>query len=259
MPELEYLRPSWINEYVECPSKFYFDVIERIKVPNKLVLAFGTSTHETLKENFRQKIDSREDLPVEHIKDIFSSMFDREFQNVDPIDLKDQKPGNIKDGGIRLVEKYMKEIAYRIFPVMVEKTIRVNFDGLLYGLQCTPDGLDEDSVVFDHKTSLKNFVKLPEAYKFSIGGAYPVAVEALTGKPVKQCRADYLIRPSDKNPDPIIRNIEVPIDRKYFFSQFQIISKAIKGGIFTRTETICIVPKGSANSGTNVKRNSQAK
>ncbi len=230
---LEYIRASSISSYLECSAKFYFQNIANIRTPNKIALAFGSAIHNTLESNFKQKKETRVDLSLEEMRDIFSDRIDAEISEVDKSDfLNYESPKNLKDNGIELVEKYQNEHAYRIFPKLVEEKIEVKFDGYPYGLSGTVDLVDEDNVLIDHKTSGKDVKEVSESYRIQVFGAYPVLTEALLNHPVTYARIDFLIRKSDKNMVTKIRPISTDIDKKYFFNVFTQVSSGIEKNIF---------------------------
>ncbi len=55
---------SRIGCYGFCPKKYDYRYVQNVPAPVKPELAFGVALHEALEENFRQKIDTRRDLPV---------------------------------------------------------------------------------------------------------------------------------------------------------------------------------------------------
>jgi len=232
---ITYLRPTGINTFLDCSVKYLFQEIEKIETPNKSYLAFGSSIHKTLEANFAQKIETKADLPIDEAKELFVSVFEDEFQKVDRIDLIDEKPGIIKDQGVKLIEKYQKDIAPRIIPVAVEQRIKVTFKGYDYGLAGTIDLYDADSIIIDHKTTSKKINgTIPEGYKRQIS-AYTILEEA-TGRDVKGARIDYFKRDSSE-----IRHLSVPIDKEHFLSMFQSIGDAIQKGVFipNRNSFLC--------------------
>lgn len=235
MDEAIYLRPTGINTFLECSAKYLFQEIERIETPNKSYLAFGSSIHKTLEANFAQKIETKTDLPIDEAKEIFSDVFEDEFRKVDRMDLEEEKPGTMKDQGVKLIQKYQEEIAPRITPVAVEQRIKVTFKGYDYGLAGTIDLYDADSVIIDHKTTSKKINgTIPEGYKRQLS-AYTILEEA-TGRKVNGARIDYFKRDSSE-----IRHIAVPIDKEHFLSMFQSIGDAIKKGVFipNRNSFLC--------------------
>jgi len=230
-----YLRPTGINTFLDCSAKYLFQEIERIETPNKSYLAFGSSIHKTLEANFAQKIDTKTDLPIDEAKEIFSEVFEDEFRKVDRMDLEEEKPGTMKDQGVKLIQKYQQEIAPRIIPVAVEQRIKVTFKGYDYGLAGTIDLYDADSVIIDHKTTSKKINgNIPEGYKRQLSG-YALLEEA-TGRKVNGARIDYFKRDSTE-----IRHLTVPIDKEHFLSMFQSIGDAIKKGVFipNRNSFLC--------------------
>jgi len=230
-----YLRPTGINTFLDCSAKYLFQEIERVETPNKSYLAFGSSIHKTLEANFAQKIETKTDLPIDEAKEIFSDVFEDEFRKVDRMDLEEEKPGTMKDQGVKLIQKYQEEIAPRIIPVAVEQRIKVTFKGYDYGLAGTIDLYDADSVIIDHKTTSKKINgTIPEGYKRQLS-AYTILEEA-TGRKVSGARIDYFKRDSSE-----IRHIAVPIDKEHFLSMFQSIGDAIKKGVFipNRNSFLC--------------------
>jgi len=234
---VEYIRATEVNAYLECPSRFYFQAIEKVEVPNKIALAGGTAVHKALEVNFHQKIESREDLKIQEVNDVLSSEFDKEVENVDKADFEIEKPGKVKDDWIEVVGIYMKDTATRIFPSKVEERIKLKLKGYAYGLTGKIDVFDEYDVVTDHKTTSKPYKELPENYKLQVGGAYPLLRQgmAMTNqeehKP-KSSRIDYLIRRSPKNANPHVRNIAVEIDIDYFLNVFKQVTEGIKAEVF---------------------------
>ena len=234
---IDYLRVSEINSYLECPSKFYFQAIEKVETPNKIALAGGTAYHSALEVNYHQKIQSRTDLPIADVVDAFSSAYDKEVSNVDKVDFDIETPGQVKSAWIDVLKIYMKDVAYRIFPAAVERRIKVKLKGYAYGLTGKIDIKDEDAVIVDHKTTSKPYKNTPENYKIQVGGGYCLLDKALTSSdpnnmPTKSARIDYNIRKSPKSPRAEVRNIQVDIDIPYFLNVFEQVSNGISGGAF---------------------------
>lgn len=229
---IEFIRSSSIYSYIECPARFYFQNIEKVKTPNKLALAFGTSIHKTLEMNFRQKIDTREDLGLNDVKDYYSSVADQEFSAVDKTEFAEEKPGEVKDSGIELIEMYHKNVSPRIQPAQVELEVKVRFKGMPIGLSGTIDLIDEDNVLVDHKTSSRDMQSVTEGYQVQVGGAYPILARAYTGNPVSAVRIDGLIRRNRKQPEGLIRHLQVIPDEGHFFRIFEQVTAGIQQGVF---------------------------
>ncbi len=235
MEDIVYLRPTGINTFLECSAKYFFQEVEKVEVANKSYLAFGSSIHRTLEANYSQKVISKLDLPVEEAKEIFSTSYEDEFSRVDKSDLSSEESRIGKDQGINLIEKYQKEVAPRVIPLMVEQRIKVKFKHYNYGLAGTIDLFDVNGVLIDHKTTGKPITgTVPEGYKSQIS-AYAI-LEGATGREVKGARIDFLRRDI-----AAIRHIPVTIDREYFLNMFQTVGDSISKGVFipNRNSYLC--------------------
>lgn len=214
-----------------------FQYIHKIEVPNKIPLAFGTATHSTLMRNYVQKVDTRSDLDVEVVKDIFSDEFEKEFQHVDKEDLKTADKG-IKDTGISLIEKYQTEVAPRIYPVHVEMRLRLKFKDYAFGLTGQIDIYDIYNRIVDHKTTGKKIKEVnPANYERQVGGFYALLLKS-AGKEVEKARIDYLGY-SDNHVE--IKHKDVPIDTNHALKMFKTAADSIKAGNFipNRNSFLC--------------------
>ena len=146
------LSVSRIRMYLRCPRQFEFSYIKGIKVPPSGVLVRGSSFHESLRHNFGTKLVTGEDAPLEDLKDIYSDQF---AQRIKEAELREgEKPGNLKDSGIKMVEVYRNERAPDIMPVMFEQKVELTLDGgdLFVGVI---DLVDNAKVIRDFKSATK--------------------------------------------------------------------------------------------------------
>jgi len=223
MEDKLYIRSSSIYTWVSCPEKFYFQNIEKIQVPNKPYLAFGTSIHKSLEYNFSQKLNTKIDLALDEIKQHFSETIDKEFENVEEnLEIED------KNKGIKLIELYAKNFLPKIQPLFVEKKIMVDFENFNIGLSGTIDLIDVDYVLIDYKTTNKYIEKLSEAYKIQVAGAYPFLMEALTNIEPRYIRIDFFV----KEKLPYIKSVAINEEKKYFYSIFSNVNKSVEAGLF---------------------------
>lgn len=221
-----YLRPSGINEYLECGAKSYFHYVKEVHAPNKWHLAFGKSIHHGLYINFDQKIITKRDLPADSVKDAFGDSFEKEFQEVEKSDLNGSV-GLIKDDGYLLLDMYMKDIAPRMLPVYAEKTIKMDIKDHPYGIIMTVDLFDAYNVITDYKTTSKGIKEDYEPYKKQVGGFYSWGIQAL-GLNVEQTHIHWLSR--GNNISVNVRS--VPIDIEYAKKTFLQVSRAIQNDVF---------------------------
>ena len=68
-----------------------------------------------------------------------------------------EKPGKIKDDGVRLITTYHEAISPTIQPVHVEREFNLDLEGCDYTLKGFIDLVDQNSVVIDHKTAKRSW------------------------------------------------------------------------------------------------------
>jgi hypothetical protein len=74
----ELLFPSQVNAFLSCPAKWYVLYAIDLRGPRG-TLALGTAFHSVLAANFRQKIETKQDLPSDELEESFGevSSFER--------------------------------------------------------------------------------------------------------------------------------------------------------------------------------------
>lgn len=157
------LSPSMVNQYLQCPAKFKYNYVEKLpRLPNHY-LAFGTSFHETLHENYYQKITTARDLPLDLLTDFFVE--DLECQEVD---WSQQSLGKTKDEGVITVRAYQQEIAPKIQPTHVEQRISMAVNGRPWVISGKIDAV-ADGIVREAKTTGKRVSKPRPEHIFQTG------------------------------------------------------------------------------------------
>lgn len=236
---IDYLHPTGIIQYLECSAKYYFSKILRIQSPSRPAPAEGTAVHRTLQRNYEQKISTYKDLPVEEIKDTFTDALNNEFQNVEKKEFVEEKPGEILDRGIDMLERYFNVVAPKIQPVAVESMIKCKFKGFKKGLIGVIDLTEVGGTIADHKTT-----------KRKPSGVTPEQVVQMTayklmkhsiGEEITKARIDYLLRRNKENRRAEFLHFGVKFDVDHFLKLFQSVSEAIDKEVFVpnRSHMFC--------------------
>jgi hypothetical protein len=72
----ELLSSSQANAFLSCPAKWYFRYALGLAEPPTGTLALGTAFHSVLAANFRQKIETKQDLPAQELGESFGEACD---------------------------------------------------------------------------------------------------------------------------------------------------------------------------------------
>ncbi len=232
MGDEPYLSVTQLRMYLRCPLQYYFRYVCGLKIPPSGDVTLGRTVHETLEQNYRQKIQTRQDLPLEQLHDIFSERWEEEsryarFQ-------EDEKPGHLKDDGVRLLGAYHREVAPRVQPVEVEREFLLETGVTELPLKGYIDLIDEQGTIIDHKTTRRSFP--PHAAETDIQlTAYALAYRALRGKPEKGLRLDVLVRTKQPKVQQLpTTRAQADIDR--FLRLAEHVERAINTGIFYPNE-----------------------
>lgn len=160
--EKPHISPSSINTYTKCPEQWRRRYVLRDRIPPKLAMVKGTALHKGAEFNYKQKINTRADLPVKDVKDFSAAAFDEAIKD-DGILLgkeeasmgKDKAIGEAKDGAIALAELYTKESAPHYQPLEVEAKVLIVLPSSTHNLLSIADLVTEDDGIIEYKTGKK--------------------------------------------------------------------------------------------------------
>lgn len=152
---LDHVSHSQISMWHRCPRQWEFRYVKGLKIPPSGALVEGGCYHKALEENFRQKIVTMEDLPLDDCLDIFSDEWEDRLLQEEIIDWGNRTPGFHKDEGISLVTEYIATTSFMVQPVKVEEISVSEVAGVKF--VCVPDMEDVRRIIIDHKTSARAY------------------------------------------------------------------------------------------------------
>lgn len=153
MAKIDHLSYSKIRMFRRCPQQFWFRYVDPAKpMPPDANLTLGKSVHKGLGANFQQKIESLKDLPKQDVLDIYSTEFD--YHKPETI-WNDNRPGEVKDTGYKLLGFHYDNFTPRIIPAIAEfrflvpLTHTISFSGYM-------DVVDTDRLIIDFKITSRS-------------------------------------------------------------------------------------------------------
>jgi hypothetical protein len=181
-PELrEHLSASSLRMLATCPEQFRRVYVRGERQRPGAALVWGSADHYAHEQNFAQKIDSHEDIPQADIELAFAEGFDRSIASnggEEEVDWGEDRPGDLKDRGVRLAATYHEQVSPRVQPVAVEKPVALEL-GLAVPVVGRLD-IETDETVIEGKTATAKKAK-PEPQWRLQGALYQLA----TGKPLE--------------------------------------------------------------------------
>ena len=220
----KHLSVTQIKMFLQCPLKYYFRYKQGLEVRPNSSLTMGRSVHKAIEGFYKEKIKGKK----ADIKELFSFFW---FEDSKETDFKkEENPGDLKDEGVRLVEKYAEEIAPKVQPKEVEKEFELKFENVPYTLKGIIDLIEEDGTIVDHKCSKRspNQADIDRDIQLS---AYQIGYKSLYGKDPNGLRYDYVVR--NKTPKTVqceTERSQRDLDR--FLKLLGHVSKAIDQDIY---------------------------
>ena len=146
------LSPSQVRTWLTCQTRWWYRYGLGLSEPKTAALAIGSAVHAAIGENFRQKIESKRDLPQTGVVAVFRDAWraaagETQFQT-------GEDPDELGAMGEALTVKYMDEAAPFVEPAAVELPVRGAIAGV--AVQGVVDLLDVDGRIVDLKTSAKS-------------------------------------------------------------------------------------------------------
>jgi hypothetical protein len=126
------LSPSQVRCFFDCPARWWFKYGLRLPERKNSSLALGLAVHQALEVNFREKIETQEDLET---TGVVSASFGKPGWNRSrrPSSPPDESQGDLRRLGEKLVAKYMDEVAPTVEPAAVELDVHGEISGVRCG------------------------------------------------------------------------------------------------------------------------------
>ena len=197
-PTGEVLSPSQVRCFMDCQMRWWFKYALKHADPPTGKMALGRAVHAALTQNFAQKVETQEDLPMTGVVALFRDAWAREREQTEFRD--DEDPAELGACGEALVSKYMDEAAPQIEPAAVEMRVEGEIGGIR--VQGWIDLLDVNGRIIDLKTAARKPSGIESDYKFQIA-TYTQLTPGASG----EARLDTLVK--TKIPALVTQNFRV--------------------------------------------------
>lgn len=178
------LSPSQVGTFTDCSARWMFKYQWQLPDPPSAALTLGNAFHAAMAVNFGQKVDSRQDLPIEAAQRAFRTAFDALapqtfFGTDDPVDLATK--------GEQLVAMYLREAAPRIQPTAVELEVEGKIAGV--NVRGRVDLIDQYGRIIDFKTSARKPSQIDSSQAFQLA-TYARLLDSTSG----EVRVDTVVK-----------------------------------------------------------------
>jgi len=170
------LSPSAATTYTNCGAKYLFGRVLKMPDPPTGALTMGNAVHAAIGENFRQKIETKRDLPAPGVQAIYLDAWENLVAGTQPnrggrpslpTEFRDDEmPADLKAEGLALTLKYLDEACPSIEPAAVELPVAGRIGGV--AVRGYIDLLEVNGRVRDIKTAKRTPTEVSANYRFQV-------------------------------------------------------------------------------------------
>lgn len=225
-----------LGMYGLCGESYRRSYIENEKIPPGFALIGGKVFHKPAEINFRQKIESREDLPITDFREIAAATFEAEIAGGYSLSEEESARGakivigEAKDRSIEMVEFHAKQQAPDYQPILVEEKVRVELPGThdLLGVIDLADVLDR---VIDFKTAARPKSQSEADSSIQLT-SYHAAFLAKTGREPSGLLLDTVVKTKTKTTRQSLTTVRTEQDFSALAQRINTVTDAISKGVF---------------------------
>lgn len=228
--QIPHLSSTQLSMYSRCGAAWFFRYVMLEKIPPKAVMARGRSFHQAIAHDLRQKATTQVNLPIDEVLDYFVQDFDEESRTV--AWQENETPEQFKDSGVKMVERYTKEVVQHIRPLEVEQKFTLMLKDKDWVFTGRTDVIDEDGLMLDAKTTGQT-PRSPKSDHIIQITAYSLGYKKRNDNlpPFSGARLDYTV--ATKEPRIVQFPVQITGERVRFFLNLLAITEAgIKNDIF---------------------------
>jgi len=151
--ELAYLSASQLSSWRRCQVQWLGNHALRLNGTVSSAVVFGSATHKALAYNYRCALPFGRQASVSDVCEVFAAEFEAGTEGQEVEWKPDERPGKVKDEGVRCVKKYRLEVAPTLRPALVEEKFTARLAEPRISLVGWIDLADLAETVVEHKTS----------------------------------------------------------------------------------------------------------
>jgi len=224
---LQHVSPSSLEMYDRCGIQWSFRYVLGKKVPPSGALVRGRAFHQAEEKNFKQKIETQKDLPLEEVEAAFSDAYDLEIQ--DATLSKDENAGTLKDEGIGGLQVYHQNIASTVQPKLVEASFTATVADYPFAVRL--DLVDDQNALRDTKTSSKSPVATQADLSPQLT-AYDLTYRQVFGQAPTSLKLDYAVLTKTPKTVTLIAKPRTEEVLKVYEEETALKIDAIRKGVF---------------------------
>src|ERR1017187_5853877 len=121
------LSPSQVRCFFDCQARWWFKYGLQLPERKNSSLALGLAVHQALEVNFREKLETQEDLETTGVVCVFREAWMEQVPQT--VFTSGESQGDLRRLGERLVAKYIDEVKPTVEPAQIEVDMKGEISG----------------------------------------------------------------------------------------------------------------------------------
>lgn len=236
-PKKPHVSPAQLDLSTKCGEAYRRRYLENEKIPPGIAALQGTGVHGGAEANFRQKLETHQDLPASQIVEAAVASFEAE-QARGGVALSEEEAargativlGEAKDMVARMASFHAEVQAPDYQPALLEERIRIVLPEATHDIVGVLDLLDSQHRVADFKTAAKrkNQAEVDQSVALT---SYSAFAKIATGKAATEVRLDVIVK-NKKLARQIITSDRSGPDYRVLANRTNALLAALKSGVF---------------------------
>ncbi|HEV3340915.1 MAG TPA: PD-(D/E)XK nuclease family protein [Pirellulales bacterium] len=235
-PDKPHLSASQLDMISKCPEQWRRRYVEGEVIPPGIAALKGKAVHRPAEINFRQKIETHDDLPVKEFIDLAADAFEAELAGgyllTPEEEVRGRKTvlGEAKDATVKMAIFHATDQAPDYQPELVEQQFRIALPGP-HDLVGVIDMADDARRVVDLKTSGKAKSQGDADGSIQLT-AYAAGYRVLTGEQPTELRLDTIVQTAKTTRRDVVSTARGPADFRALAARLNVVERQIESGIF---------------------------
>jgi putative RecB family exonuclease len=232
-----HLSQSQLDTFCKCPEAWRRRYLEGHRIPPGIAALKGSGVHKAAEINFRQKIETHEDLPLDEFREAAADGFDHRVSREDVALTPEESSrgrrlvlAEAKDATVAMAEFHAENQAPEYQPELVEARVRILLSGK-HDLLAVIDLADDQRRIVDFKNGKRRFSQedVDGSVQFT---AYAAAYQGLKGEPPSSLVQDCIVTTAKGPTRQRVETAREPADFRALGRRIEAVSSAIEAGVF---------------------------
>lgn len=230
------ISASKLAHFVLCGESFRRRYIENEKRPYSFAASRGTAVHKAVEENFKQKIESREDIPVRDFVDLAVTEYDERMRSGEIERAGKERQvdrgvltGRTRDAVADLATFHIRKQAPEYLPLVVEEWFEIQLPGRK--LRGRLDLGTRNYSVVDFKTRATS-PHSDEAHRSIQLTTSAAGFRAITGSPAVSVALDVTVNRASDVKRVKLNSERTAADFEALAERLDTVDRSIDAGIF---------------------------